>query len=97
MANLPPINRTVLFQGVSPKRWRVDVCHPTRDDNFVAFGMRVDRRTENVELTDGSLVYVGFVGEVHQVVDYQSVVTLDMVIGAIERPIWMRTRPEVGN
>ena len=40
-------------------------------------------------------MHIGFVGQVHEIVDQETIVALDAVIAAIERPFRMAAGPEV--
>src|SRR3569833_191274 len=97
MTDLPAIHRAVALERVAPEGRRLDVGHPPRDDDAIALGVDLDGRLLNITLPDGSLVSVGFVGQVHQVIDHQSLVALDREVAAIEGPIRARAGPEVGN
>src|ERR1700722_8226027 len=80
MADLPPIHPTFLLQGVTPE-WRcLDIRHPARDRHPIAFGVGLDWRIENLVLTDGALVRVRFVRQIHQVIDDHPIVAFDVIV-----------------
>ena len=84
MANLPTVDRYVISQFVSaqrhlPKRRRSDVLHKTAGGDVVTLGLGDARHFVDFLLANRAGVYIGFVGQVHQVIDHQSVITGNVI------------------
>ena len=66
--------------GHLPKRRRIDTLHESAGDNRVALGDGATGRFVNFSLANAGGMHIGFMGEVHQVVDHQAVVTRNVVL-----------------
>ncbi|MNO24381.1 hypothetical protein D3C76_142030 [compost metagenome] len=106
-ADLPAVHRyivgqAVATQGHAPERRRHDVFHVPGGDHFVAGDGGHRRCLVDLLLADAGRVHIGFMGEVHEVVDHQAVVATDVeqpaAVGPliIHRPFQMRNQRRVG-
>ena len=83
-ANLPAVHsglgvQAIGLHGHAPKRGGLDVVHVAAGDHGIALFVGGARRVVNLRLTDAAGVHIGLVGQVHQVVDHQPVIGLDVV------------------
>ncbi|MNF83671.1 hypothetical protein D3C84_659980 [compost metagenome] len=91
-ADLPAVHRHVVgqvvaTQGHAPERRRHDVFHVPRGDHLVTLDGGDRRRFIDLFLADARGVHVGFVGEVHQVIDHQPIVAIDVEQPAAVGPL----------
>ena len=70
-----------------PERGRHDVIHESARDHCVGFRLRAHRRFIDFLLPDAAGMHVGLMGQIHEVVDHQPVIAVDMVEAATVRPI----------
>jgi hypothetical protein len=76
----------VAAQRGLPERRRHDVFHEAAGDHFLALDLGRHRRFVDFLLADAGRVHVGLVGQVHQVVDHQAVLAVDVVQAATVGP-----------
>ena len=91
-ADLPAVARHVVGQAVAaqrgaPERRRHDVRHEAAGDRRVALDPGRRRRLLDLALADARRVDVGLVRQVHQVVDHQAEVAVDVVEPAAVDPL----------
>ena len=101
-ADLPAVHRHVVGQAVAaqrgaPKRWRRDVVHEAAGDHLVATGDGLAGGFVDFGLADAAGVHIGFVRQVHQVVDHEAVIGLDVVEPTAKGPVGVVVPVLVGN
>ncbi len=91
-ADLPAVHRHVVGQAVAaqshaPERRGHDILHVAAGDHLVAFHPRGRRGLVDFLLADAGRMDIGLVGQVHQVIDHQAIVAVDVVQPAAIGPI----------
>ena len=75
--------------GHLPKRGRLDALHESTGDHRVALGDGAAGRFVNFRLPNAGAMHIGFVREVHQIVNHQAVVTRNVVLPSSVGPSWI--------
>ncbi len=83
-ADLPAIDRDIVGQMISaqrqlPERRRHYIFHETTRDYRGSFGPGFWSRFVDLFLADAARVHVGLVSQVHQIVDHEAIVAVDVV------------------
>ena len=91
VADLPAIHRHVIgqsitTQGLTPERRRHDVVHEATGHHRFALETGIDGRFVNFLLADTRSMHIGFMRKVHEVIDHEAIVAVDMVTPAAIRP-----------
>jgi hypothetical protein len=91
-ANLPTIHghgirQMIATQSHAPKRRRTDLIHETAGRNGVALLTGLARGIVNFFLPDTACVNIGFMGQVHEVVDHQAITASNVRQPSSERPV----------
>ena len=91
-ANLPAVHRHVIgqvvaTQGQLPKGRCLDVFHKAAGDDFVPLHTGFTGGFVNFFLANAGGVHIGFVRQVHEVVDHQAVIALDVKQSAAISPV----------
>ena len=91
-ADLPAVDRHIVGQALGaqrglPERGRGNVAHEAAGHHLVAVDRGLAGRFVDFLLTDAGAVHIGLVRQVHQVVDHQPVVGLDVVKPAAVGPL----------
>ncbi|MNS92018.1 hypothetical protein D3C72_1261330 [compost metagenome] len=104
-ADLPAVHRhivgqAVTAQGHAPERWGHDVFHVPGSHHFITVDSGYRWGFVDFFLADAGGMHVGFVGQVHQIVDHQAVVTADVKQPAAIGPVFvdgpLQVRNQVG-
>src|SRR3990167_4957633 len=90
--DLPAVHRNVVVQAVAaqghaPERRRHDVLHMPAGDHVVALNRGHWRDLVDLLLADARCMHIGLVGQVHQVVNHQAVVAVDVEQTAAIGPV----------
>ncbi len=101
-ADLPAVHRhivgqVVAAQGHAPERRSHDVLHVSGGNHLVIFDSGNRRCFVDFLLADARSVHLGFVGQVHEVVDHQSVVALDIKQTTAVGPVVADSPIQVGD
>ena len=91
-ADLPAVHQLVIGQIVCPqrhlpKRWGLDVLHETTGHHLVAIHRGLTGGFVNFGLANAGGVHIGFVRQVHQVIDHQAVIAGNVIMPAAVGPV----------
>src|SRR5690606_18188060 len=100
--NLPAIHRhisreIVELERLLPERRRDDVFHEAAGNDSVAFHPRMYGRLVDLVLTDAVGMDIRFVRKVHEVVDHEPIIAIDVIQAAAIRPLVAYCPVQVGN
>ena len=75
--------------GHLPKWRRLDALHESTGDHRIALGDGATGRFVNFSLSNAGAMYIGFVRKVHQIVNHQAIVTINVVLPSPVGPCWI--------